>query len=306
MPSQSKRVLVTGKNGQLGQSLKRFSEAHSQFSFDFVGREELDLSNSESIEHYFSNNSYDVIINCAAYTEVDKAESEPELADQINHLAVKQLADIAKQQNAILIHISTDYVFNGQSYQPYIETDSTDPQSVYGATKLKGEQAFSEVNPQGCIIRTSWVYSEYGNNFVKTMLRLGLEREQLGIIFDQVGTPTYAGDLAKAILQVISHASLNEPQKALSSNTEQIGSAKIFHFSNEGVCSWYDFAKSIFEYAKLPCDVMPIETKDYPTPAKRPHYSLLNKAQIKQTFDLTIPYWKDSLKTCIKRLQEQN
>lgn len=293
MPSQTKRVLVTGKNGQLGQSLHRLTANYPQLTFDFVGREELDLSNAVSIEAYFANHKYDAIINCAAYTAVDKAESEAELANQINHLAVKQLAQIAKQQNATLIHISTDYVFNGQNYQPYIETDPTDPQSVYGATKLKGEQAFLDVNPKGCIIRTSWVYSEFGNNFVKTMLRLGQEREQLGIIFDQVGTPTYAGDLAKSILQLVtSHDSL------LTQKDE------IFHFSNEGVCSWYDFAQNIFDFANIPCVVLPIETKEYPTPAKRPHYSLMNKAKIKQTFSLKIPYWKDSLKVCLQNLQE--
>ena len=296
MLSQSKRVLVTGKNGQLGQSLKHLSTSYPHLTFDFVARDDLDLSNTKSIEVYFANYEYDVIINCAAYTAVDKAESEPGLADQINHLAVKQLAEIAKQQNAVLIHISTDYVFNGQNYKPYIESDITNPQSIYGKTKLKGEQAFLEVNPKGCIIRTSWVYSEFGNNFVKTMQRLGKERDSLNVIFDQIGSPTYAGDLAKAILAIIE----SDKVKALESQN------KVFHFSNEGACSWYDFAKTIFELSGIQCEVSPIETKDYPTPAIRPHYSLLNKAKIKQTFDLKIPYWKDTLQTCIKRLQEHN
>jgi dTDP-4-dehydrorhamnose reductase len=300
MPNQKKRILVTGKNGQLGQSLKalvnqRQLTVDNRLDFDFVSRDQLDLASTESIEAYFSNNEYDVIINCAAYTAVDKAESEPGLADQINHLAVKQLAEIAKQQDAILIHISTDYVFNGQNYKPYNESDKTDPQSVYGLTKLKGEQAVQAINPKGCIIRTSWVYSEFGNNFVKTMLRLGQEKDQLGIIFDQVGTPTYAGDLANAILQLVSSEQ--------SATIDQSPSTMLFHFSNEGVCSWYDFAKTIFEYAKIPCVVLPIETKEYPTPAKRPHYSLMNKAKIKQTFDLSIPYWKDSLKVCLNKIQ---
>jgi dTDP-4-dehydrorhamnose reductase len=270
----------------------------------FVGRDQLDLTNTESIEAYFSNHKYDVIINCAAYTEVDKAEAEPDLANQINHLSVKQLAEIAKQQDATLIHISTDYVFNGQNYKPYIESDPTDPQSVYGLTKLKGEKAIQAINPKGCIIRTSWVYSEFGNNFVKTMLRLGQEKDQLGIIFDQIGTPTYAGDLAECILQIVNDECLmlNEGN----ADSIQNPTFNIYHYSNEGVCSWYDFAKAIFELNDIDCNVNPIETKDYPTPATRPHYSLMNKTKIKQTFDLTIPYWKDSLQISIKRLQEQN
>jgi dTDP-4-dehydrorhamnose reductase len=291
------KILVTGKSGQLGQSLKALvnkeqSTVDNRLVFNFVGREELDLSNPESIEAYFANNQFDVIINCAAYTAVDKAESEPGLADQVNHLAVKQLAEIAKQQDATLIHISTDYVFNGQNYKPYIESDQTDPQSGYGATKLKGEQAIQAINPKGCIIRTSWVYSEFGNNFVKTMLRLGKEKDQLGIIFDQIGTPTYAGDLAEAILQIIDalHSKLNIKNSTF---------CNVYHYSNDGVCSWYDFAQTIFEYAKIHCVVLPIETSDYPTPAKRPHYSLMNKAKIKEVYNLEIPYWKDSLKKCL-------
>lgn len=292
---QPKNILVTGKNGQLGQSLKRLTTQYPLFTFEFVGRDELDLSDDASIQSYFQKNSFDYIVNCAAYTAVDKAEEEKDLADAINHQAVKTLAQIAKQQDAILIHVSTDYVFNGESFKPYQEDDSTEPQGVYGSSKLKGEQAFLEVNPKGCIIRTSWVYSEYGNNFVKTMLRLGKERDELGIIFDQVGTPTYAGDLAKAILQLLTtHDSL------LTQKSE------IFHFSNEGVCSWYDFAKTIFELSAIECKVNPIETKDYPTPAKRPHYSVLNKQKIKQAFKLEIPYWKDSLIICLETLKEQN
>ena len=292
----SKSILVTGSNGQLGSSIKDLVSVYPDAQFAFVSREDLDLSSSEIIESFFSRNQYDVIINCAAYTAVDKAESEPELANQINHLAVKQLAEIAKQQGITLIHISTDYVFDGQNYKPYVESDTVNPQSVYGETKLKGEQAFLEVNPAGCIIRTSWVYSEYCNNFVKTMKRLGKERDGLGVIFDQIGSPTYAGDLAKAILTIVESGTVKQLEKE----------NKVFHFSNEGVCSWYDFAKSIFEISEIQCDVSPIETKDYPTPATRPHYSLLNKAKIKQTFALSIPYWKDSLQTCIKRLQEQS
>lgn len=289
----NKRVLVTGAKGQLGQSLKRLTSHYPQFTFEFVGRDELDLSNPKSIEIYFTLHTYDIIINCAAYTGVDKAESNIELAEAINYHSVKSLAQTAKQQNATLIHVSTDYVFNGESFKPYQEDYPTDPLGVYGSSKLKGEQAFLEVNPMGCIIRTSWIYSEYGNNFVKTMLKLGKERDQLGVIFDQVGTPTYAGDLAKAILQLLTSHDSRLTQKS-----------EIFHFSNEGVCSWYDFAKAIFELSAIKCTVKPIETKDYPTPAKRPHFSVLNKQKIKQTFEFEIPYWIDSLKTCLKTLQE--
>jgi dTDP-4-dehydrorhamnose reductase len=294
-----KDILVTGKTGQLGQSIQQLTAQYPLYRFTFAGRDELDLSSPQSITEYFTDRVFDVIINCAAHTAVDKAESEPELANQINHLAVKQLADIAKAHNSTLIHISTDYVFNGQNYKPYVETDSVDPRGVYGLTKLKGEQAFQTINPHGCIIRTSWVYSEFGNNFVKTMMKLGAERDQLGIIFDQVGSPTYAGDLAKAILEMLSSDQLtNGADKGTIQNA-------IYHFSNEGVCSWYDFAKSIFSISNIHCNISPIETKEYPTPAKRPHYSLLNKAKIKSEFGLIIPYWQDSLQTCIQILQDR-
>jgi dTDP-4-dehydrorhamnose reductase len=299
MPNQAKCILVTGKNGQLGQSILSLIGSYPLSTFTFVDREALDLSSSESIERYFKDKKFDAIINCAAYTAVDKAETESGLADQINHLAVKQLAQIAKKQDATFIHLSTDYVFNGQNYKPYEETDKTDPQSVYGLSKLKGEQALEAINPKGIIIRTSWVYSEYGNNFVKTMLRLGKEKVQLGIIFDQVGTPTYAGDLAKAVLDIV------ESKKLAEVENNDANSNNIFHYSNEGVCSWYDFAKTIFEFSGIECNVSPIETKDYPTPAERPHYSLMNKAKMKNTFAISIPYWKDSLQMCTQRLKEQ-
>lgn len=291
-----KQVLVTGSVGQLGQSIQTIPRDYSGFQFTFVDREELDLSNPSEIKAYFKKNDFDIVINCAAYTAVDKAESETELADKINHLAVKQLAEIAKQNNSALIHISTDYVFNGENHRPYIEADATDPQSIYGATKLKGELAFQKTNPMGCVIRTSWVYSEFGQNFVKTMQRLGRERDTLNVIYDQIGSPTYACDLAQAILHIIQQPFIN---------TEQSADKKVFHFSNEGVCSWYDFAKTIFEMSHIDCQVSPIETIDYPTPAKRPHYSLLNKSKIKSTFELEIPYWKDALQKCINNLQEK-
>jgi dTDP-4-dehydrorhamnose reductase len=294
-----KQVLVTGSNGQLGKSIQALQSDYPQFNFVYTDIEQLDLSNQELIKNYLTDKHFDVIINCAAYTAVDKAESEIELADQINHQAVKTLAEISKQQNSTLIHVSTDYVFNGESFRPYMESDQTAPQSVYGNTKLKGEQAFLAVNPNGSIIRTSWVYSEYGNNFVKTMLRLGKERNEIGVIFDQVGTPTYARDLAKIILGILSSELANEALR----NT--VAEEKIFHFSNEGVCSWYDFAKTIFELGQIACTVNAIETRDYPTPAKRPHYSVMSKHKIKNTFGLSIPYWTNSLKTCIKKIQEE-
>lgn len=285
-----KKVLVTGKTGQLGQSLQKIANDYPEIDFTFAGREEIDLSQAASIETYFHNSTYDAIINCAAYTAVDKAENEPQLADQINHLAVKQLAEIAKQKNTILIHISTDYVFDGTHYKPYLETDKTSPINLYGLTKLKGEQAMQVVNPSGAIIRTAWVYSEFGNNFVKTMLNLGKERESLNVIYDQVGTPTYATDLAKAIIAVLFNYQANRP------------SLEIYHYTNEGVCSWYDFAKAIFEITGTNCQVSPIESKDYPTPAKRPFYSLLNKEKINNANALKAIYWKDSLQHCLTLL----
>jgi len=291
-----KTILVTGSSGQLGQSLSSIAGDYSDYVFTFSSRDELDLSDEASIDDFFKHHQFDLIINCAAHTAVDKAESEPELANQINHLAIKQLANIAKQQNTKFIHISTDYVFDGKLYRPYIETDEVAPQSVYGETKLKGEQALLATMPNNAlIIRTSWVYSEFSNNFVKTMLRLGKERDALNVIFDQVGTPTYANDLAEAIMAMVENESVNQ------SSFE----SELYHYSNEGVCSWYDFAKAIFEYRNMNCDVSPIETKDYPTPATRPHYSFLNKAKIKRCFNLSIPYWKDSLQHCLKKLAQQ-
>ena len=294
----TKSVLVTGKNGQLGQSLQKIEHNYPLYAFTFAGHEELDLSLPQSISNYFEDKHFDVIINCAAYTAVDKAESEHELADQINHLAVKHLAKIAKKQNALLIHISTDFVFNGKNYKPYTETDFTGPQNIYGLTKLKGEEAIQEIDPNAVIIRTSWVYSEFGSNFVKTMLRMGREKDAINVIYDQVGAPTYAGDLAVAIMDILAGDTLKNSQSEISMKSEQ-KNVSVYHYSNEGVCSWYDFSKAIFELCNIPCQVKPIETKDYPTPAKRPHYSILNKSKIKNMSDTNIPYWRDSLKICL-------
>ena len=284
-------VLVTGSNGQLGSDIKELSIDY-KYNFYFTDRDTLDISNPHAITEFVNNNNINTIINCAAYTAVDKAESDIENADKINHLAVKYLAQISKEKNIKLIHISTDYVFDGTNHMPYVETDITNPNGVYGQTKLDGEKAMQEINPENSIIiRTSWVYSSYGANFVKTMLRLGKEKEQLGVIFDQVGTPTYAGDLAKAILDIISNI--------------KNGKVEIYNYSNEGVLSWYDFAKEIMHMTKSTCQVNPIETIEYPTPAKRPHYSLLNKSKIKKEFNITIPYWKDSLDECLTKMGER-
>ncbi len=287
-----RKILVTGENGQLGSELKELSVLYPQYQFTFTDRNTLDLTNLCKIEDYFDDKHFDSIINCAAYTAVDKAQSEEDLANTINHRAVSLLAKIAKKKTISLIHISTDYVFDGQNYRPYIETDPTDPQGVYGRTKRDGENAILEASPHNSIIiRTSWVYSSFGNNFVKTMLRLGKERDSLGVIFDQIGTPTYARDLAKALLDILPKIKNNSPE--------------IYHYSNDGVTSWYDFASVIFELSKINCHVNPITAEEYPLPAPRPHYSLLNKAKIKNDFGITIPYWKNSLKECIELLGEK-
>ncbi len=282
--------MVTGANGQLGSEIMDLSSCNNFF---FTTKDTLDITNKALVEKYVEINEISIIVNCAAYTSVDKAESEKLLANEINHLAVKYLAQVSKDKNIKLIHLSTDYVFDGNFYAPYKETDVPNPKGVYGVTKLDGEKAILEVNPNNSIIiRTSWLYSPYGNNFVKTMIRLGHEKNKLGIVFDQVGSPTYARDLAKTILQIIKSDLKNK-------------NVEIYHYSNEGVLSWYDFAKEIMEMAKLVCNINPIETYQYPTPALRPYYSLLNKAKIKRDFNIEIPYWKEGLADCLKRLGER-
>lgn len=284
-------ILVTGSNGQVGSEIKELSSNYN-YNFFFTTRDDIDITSKDSIKEFCQTNSINVIINCAAYTAVDKAQSDIENADLVNRKAVKKLSIVAKELNIKLIHISTDYVFDGKNFKPYVEEFQTNPQSVYGKTKLDGENELININPiNSIIIRTSWVYSYYGNNFVKTMLRLGKEKKELGVIFDQIGTPTYAKDLAKTILDIV----------------PQIENSKveIYNYSNEGVLSWYDFAKEIMKMAKLNCKINPIETYQYPTPAKRPHFSLLNKSKIKSKFNLEIPYWKDGLDDCLKRLGER-
>ena len=284
-------VLVTGSSGQVGNEIKAISSDYS-YNFFFTDRNNIDITSKDSIKEFCKTNNINVIINCAAYTAVDKAQSDEINADLINRKAVKKLALVSQELNIKLIHISTDYVFDGKNFKPYCEEFQTNPQSIYGKTKLDGENEMRDINPKNSIIiRTSWIYSYYGNNFVKTMLRLGKEKEELGVIFDQVGTPTYAKDLAITILDIV----------------PQIENSKveIYNYSNEGVLSWYDFAKEIMKMAKLNCKINPIETYQYPTPAKRPHFSLLNKNKIKTTFNIEIPYWKDGLDDCLKRLGER-
>lgn len=282
-------ILVTGSNGQLGSELRALAQTYPAYNFHFTDYEELDITNHTAVDAFVKTANISVIINCAAHTAVDKAESDVELSTQLNHLAVENFAKTAKENNIKLIHISTDYVFDGTSHIRYAESENTNPQSVYGSTKLAGEQAIQKLNPaNSIIIRTSWVYSSFGNNFVKTMLRLASDRSELGVIVDQIGTPTYARDLAKVLLEIIPKI-----------NNESV---EIYHYSNEGVCSWYDFSKVIFEIKELDIKVNAIETSQYPTAAKRPFYSVLNKNKIKNKFEIEIPYWRDSLKECLEKL----
>ena len=276
-------ILVTGSNGQLGSELKKISEKNDTYNFIFTDYKELDITKSEEVNTFFEKNNINYVFNCAAYTAVDKAESEEEKAYLINATGVKHLAEASHKFNAKLISISTDYVYSGSNFTPYKEEEQTAPQSAYGRTKLAGEQEALKYN-NSIIIRTSWLYSEFGNNFVKTMIRLGTERDKLSVVFDQIGTPTYAGDLAKAMMDIVDY-----------SETKQF-IAGIYNYSNEGVCSWYDFAKCIFELKNIDCKLSPIETKDFPTPASRPFFSVMNKAKIKNTFNIEIPHWHDSLK----------
>ncbi len=266
-------LLVVGANGQLGSELKNILQDKAVY----VDKDELDITDENKVKNFLQANSFECVINCAAYTAVDKAEDEPEIAKKINVTGVKNLAKYAQT----LVHISTDYVFDGKAYMPYKEDDQTNPQSVYGKTKLEGEILALENAKTAIIIRTAWLYSIYGNNFVKTMQKLGAQKEEINVIFDQVGTPTHAKDLANAIVQII-------PQI-------KEGTKQIYHFSNEGVCSWYDFAKQIMCLSDLNCKVNPIETFEYPTKAVRPNYSVLNKAKIKKDFNIKIAHWTDAL-----------
>lgn len=277
------RVLVIGSNGQLGQSIKSIASSYN-LTFVFSDRRVLDITNKENITTYFKNYQFDFCINCSAYTAVDKAESELELAKKINAIGVGYLAKTCKENQTTLIHISTDFVFNGESFIPYLEDDKAQPISVYGQTKLDGEKVIQQILDNYYIIRTSWLYSEFGNNFMKSMLKLSKSKKELSIVNDQIGTPTYAVDLAEAIIKIIQ----SKPKYG------------IYHYSNLGVSSWYDFVKAIFEYSNIDIKINAIPTKDYPTPAKRPYFSILNKTKIQNNFNLKIPYWRESLKKSLK------
>lgn len=290
-------ILITGANGQLGNEMRVLSVQHTQHTYFFTDIAELDITSREAVNQFVTDNAIDVIVNCAAYTNVDKAETDEDMAHKINALAVENLG----LSGAKVIHVSTDYVFSGEACVPYSETDSVAPRTAYGRTKREGEVLLQAVSPKAVIIRTAWLYSTFGNNFVKTMLRLGQEREALGVVFDQIGSPTYAADLAVAIFAVI-----NAP----------VWQAGVYHFTNEGVCSWYDFTHEIFERAKhllnneaadkiTSCQLRSILSSEYQYQTPRPHYSVLNKSKIKQTFGISIPHWTDALQTCLEKLLKE-
>ncbi|PKP34146.1 MAG: dTDP-4-dehydrorhamnose reductase [Bacteroidetes bacterium HGW-Bacteroidetes-17] len=282
-----RNILVTGSNGQLGNAIKKISSKLINYNFLFTDIEELDITSYEQIGKFIHKNKINIVINCAAYTAVDQAETDREKAFLINVTAVEYLSIQAKANNATLIHISTDYVFDGSSQIPYKETDLPDPKSYYGLTKYEAEQKIAQFAENAIIIRTSWLHSEYGHNFVKTMIRLGYERESLNIINDQFGSPTYAADLADTIIKL---------------TQATIKGIIFYNYSNEGSCTWYEFAKAIMELKKINCVVNPITTEEYPTAAVRPKYSLLDKSKIKKELDIEIPFWKESLKTCLKNI----
>lgn len=284
----NKSILITGANGQLGSELRALQvlgqKTFEDSALHFTDVAELDITNSDEILKFCKENSISDIINCSAYTAVDKAEEDSDVANSINNYGVRNLAQVAKNLGIRLIHISTDYVFDGKGCIPYVETDDTNPLSVYGSTKLRGEKSIIDIAPlNAVIIRTSWIYSIYGNNFIKTMLRLGRERDELSVVYDQVGSPTSAKDLAEVILKIISSEEANDTE------------VQLYHYSNEGVCSWYDFAIEIFDILKINCKVKPITSDQFKTTAVRPSYSVLNKNKIKATFNLEIKHWKDSL-----------
>jgi dTDP-4-dehydrorhamnose reductase len=286
------KVLITGSKGQLGSEIRELSVNYKKLDLVFKDLPGLDICNFNLLQSFITDNNINAVINCAAYTAVDKAEQDAKIAEDVNSKGVLNLVNALKSVKGKLIHISTDYVFNGDHFMPYKESDFVSPIGVYGMTKRKGELAVINSALDAIVIRTSWLYSSYGNNFVKTVLRQGKQKEELSVIFDQVGTPTYARDLAKTCLEIMSRGS--------SVNISKNG--KLYHYSNEGVASWYDFAISIIELGGENCNVKPIQTKDYPTLAKRPQYSVLNKSKIKTDFNIEISHWRDSLKDCLKKI----
>ena len=290
------KVLITGSNGQLGSEIKELASDYENLECVFKDLPELDICDAEVLNTFIIDQHINAVINCAGYTAVDKAEEEALIAQKVNSEGVLNLANALKKVDGKLIHISTDYVFDGNHSQPYKESDPVSPIGVYGHTKRAGELAVLNGSIDAIVIRTSWLYSVYGNNFVKTMLRLGNEKKSIQVVSDQKGTPTYAKDLAKTCLDILSDAG--------STNISKKGS--LYHYSNEGVTSWYDFATAIMEISNIDCKVIPIETKDYPTEARRPMYSVLDKSKIKSDFKLTIPHWRDSLANCIKKINHNS
>ena len=287
------RILVTGANGQLGNEMRRLAGGkNGKDCYIFTDIAELDITDLDAVRRYVADEKISVVVNCAAYTNVDKAEEDEGTADRINRLAVENLAVVCKEANATLIHVSTDYVFGGNRNLPYREDEPTDPLGAYGRTKLAGEQAVEQSGCRYLIFRTAWLYSAFGNNFVKTIQRLTVEREQLNVVFDQVGTPTNAADLATLIVHAIETGKYRQHQG-------------IYHFSNEGVCSWYDFAKEIVALSGNTCDIRPCHSDEFPGKVKRPAFSVLDKTKVKRDFDCTIPYWKDSLVKCINELKRK-
>ena len=282
-------ILLTGCNGQLGNEIQLLEKDYGQHRFFNTDVAELDITNQLAVADFVGRNEIDGIINCAAYTAVDKAEDNKELCTTLNTVAPAYLAAAVEKRGGWIVQVSTDYVFNGKAHKPYVETDTPSPDSVYGSTKLAGELGVQKFCKRAMVIRTAWLYSTFGNNFVKTMIRLGKEKAELGVVFDQIGTPTYAGDLAQAIMTAV--------EKGIKPG--------VYHFSNEGVTSWYDFTKAIHRIAGITtCKVRPIHTSEYPTPANRPHFSVLDKTKIKETYDMEIPYWEESLRKCIEKLKD--
>ncbi|NOR85995.1 MAG: dTDP-4-dehydrorhamnose reductase [Bacteroidales bacterium] len=286
-----RKILITGSNGQLGNSIKKLEVNYKETSFVYTDVADLDITKWEDVKQFIDDGKFTDVVNCAAYTAVDKAEEEYDLAYLINAQGPANLAKASKLFPCRFFHISTDYVFDGLAHRPYVEIDDTNPPSAYGKSKLEGEKLVEQEGLGALIIRTSWLYSEFGNNFLKTMMKYGKERDELKVVFDQVGTPTYAGDLAASILCILH-------------STKRAEKNEIYHFSNEGVVSWYDFAREIMDGASIECKISPILSVEYPLPAPRPYFSVLDKAKIKSNFDIDIPYWKDSMMRCIKELQE--
>ena len=285
----NKNILITGANGQLGSSLRKIQSMYGNCAFYFTDIDTLDICDKRRLVEFVRSNQIGYILNCAAYTAVDKAEDDIENCMRINRDAIRYIGEVASAEGIKVIHVSTDYVFDGTQTRPYRENDPACPVSVYGQSKSEGEIALQQVCRDAVIIRTAWLYSEYGANFVKTMLRLGKERTALNIVCDQIGTPTYSEDLAVAMMSVVEHHQWF---------------AGIYHFSNEGVCSWYDFASKIMELAEIDCQISPINTQAYPTRAIRPAYSVLDKGKITTTFNLSIPPWEESLEKCLRELRK--